>query len=285
MDMKGRPMSSSNESSDMNRARRHFLGLTAAAAARIAAIGSAVSALPHSMAAAAWWNPGHPGGGNANGRGKGHGGPMCLLSGTAILTPRGQVCIEDLRIGDLVDTVRGEALPVKWIGRRAYRRSSQMWNEDVVPIRIRRFALDDSRPYRDLFVSPGHAFYIDDVLIRAQDLVNGRSITREVPDARDTIEYYQIVFPTHEVVLAEGAPVESFLLENANYEGFTNFCEFARLYPGDHDASMAPFAPFVGYGGREHLKALLRLATGGLVKVPSPLQDAYEKISERGQQY
>lgn len=150
MDMKGRPMSSSNESSDMNRARRHFLGVTAAAAARIAAIGSAVSALPHSMAAAAWWNPGHPGGGNANGRGKGNGGPMCLLSGTAILTPRGQVCIEDLRIGDLVNTVRGEALPVKWIGRRAYRRSSQMWNEDVVPIRIRRFALDDSRPYRDL---------------------------------------------------------------------------------------------------------------------------------------
>ncbi len=65
---------------------------------------------------------------------------------------------------------------------------------------------------------------------------------------------------THEVVLAEGD--ETCLLEDCNYEGFTNFVEFARLYPADHSYAMTPFAPIVGYGGREHLKALLRLASG-----------------------
>lgn len=270
-----------DQSPHVHRARRHFLGVAAAAAARIAAIGTAVSALPNSVAEAA-------SGGKGKGKGKGNspggaGGPMCLLSGTEVLTPCGEVCIEHLRIGDLVETVRGEVLPVKWIGRHVYRRSSPIWNEDVVPIRIRRFALDGRRPHRDLYLSPGHALYIDGVLIRAQDLINGTSITPALPDTRDTIEYYQIVFATHEVILAEGAPVESFLLEEVNYERFTNFAEFARLYPGDHEVSMAPFAPIVGYGGREHLKALLRIAAGRFINVHSPLQDAYETIAARGQ--
>jgi hypothetical protein len=273
-----------NQSPHVNRARRHFLGLAAAAAARIAAIGTVVSTLPNSMAEAAPGNAKGKGKGKGKGNGPGGiGGPMCLLSGTAVLTPRGEVCIEHLRIGDLVETVRGEMLPVKWIGRHVYRRSSPIWNKDVVPIRIRRFALDGCRPHRDLYLSRGHALYIDGVLIRAQDLINGTSITPALPDTRDTIEYYQIVFATHEVVLAEGAPVESFLLEDANYEGFTNFVEFARLYPSDHEVGMVPFAPIVGHGGREHLKALIRIAAGRFINVHSPLQEAYEKIAARGQ--
>lgn len=276
-------MPGGNQSPHVNRARRHVLGLAAAAAARIAMVGTAVSVVTNHVAEAA---PRDNGRNRGEGRGRGPGGPgrpMCLLSGTEVLTPRGEVCIEHLRIGDLVETVRGEALPVKWIGRHVYRRSSPIWNEDVVPVRIRRFALDGRRPHRDLYLSPGHALFINGVLIRAQDLVNGTSITQAMPDTRDTIEYYQIVFATHEVILAEGAPVESFLLEKANYERFTNFVEFARLYPGDHEASMAPFAPIVGHGGREHLKALLCIAVGRFINVRSPLQEAYETIAARGQ--
>lgn len=263
----------------VNQARRHFLGLTAAAAARIAAIGTMASVLPSSMAEAA---PGKANG-KGKGKGKGQGGPLCLLSGTAVRTPRGEVCIEHLRIGDLIETVRGELLPVKWIGRHVYRRSSPTWHEDVMPIRIRRFALDGRRPNRDLYLSPSHALYINGVLIKAQDLVNGTSIMQALPYTRDTLEYYHLVFATHQVVLAEGAPVESFLLEQANYERFTNFVEFKRLYPGDQAVGMAPFAPRVAYGGREHLKALLRIAAGRFINVHSPLQEAYENIAARGQ--
>jgi Hint domain len=254
-----------------NRARRHFLGFAAAAGARIAAIGALSGTVVSASAA------------KEKDKDKGGSGPMCLLRGTAIMTPRGEVSIEDLRIGDLVETVRGEALPVKWIGRHVYRRRSLTWNEAVVPIRIRRFALDGRNPHKDLYISPGHALYIDGVLLRATDLVNGTSIAPAFPREVEVIEYYQIVLATHEVFLAEGAPVESFLLGARNYEGFTNFVEFVRLYPEDHDASMTPFAPIVGFGGREHLKALLHLALGRFAPVSSRLDDAYMRIAARGE--
>ena len=259
-----------------NRARRHFLGLAAAAGARIATLGAFTGAMISASAGAPKKDKGDKKGGS---------GPMCLLRGTAIMTPQGEVCIEDLRIGDLVETVRGQTLPVKWIGRHVYRRRSHPWNEEVVPIRIRRFALDGRNPHKDLYISPGHALYIDGVLLRATDLVNGTSIAPALPRREvEVIEYYQIVLATHEVILAEGAPVESFLLEARNYEGFTNFVEFVRLYPEDHDASMTPFAPIVGFGGREHLKALLHLALGRFAPASSPLDDAYMRIAARGEE-
>lgn len=271
--------------SEVNRARRHFIGLAAAVGARIATLGALAGiALPNS--AEAKWKPwlgiGKLGLGNANGQGKG-GRPMCLLRGTAILTPTGEVCIEDLRIGDIVRTVHGEARPVKWIGRHLYRRSGRRWNEDILPIRISRYAIDGHSPHRELYLSPGHALFIDGVLMRATDLVNGTSIAPTRMDDRDSIEYFQIMLDTHDVIFAEGAPVETFLLEERNFERFANFAEFARLYPADQDATMAPFAPIVGCGGREHLKALLRLATGHRVRPRSALQDTYEKIAARSE--
>jgi hypothetical protein len=206
---------------------------------------------------------------------------MCLLRGTAILTSKGESAIQDLRIGDLVKTVRGQLLPVKWIGRHVYRRASPTWDESVVPICIRRFALDEQTPRKDLYLSSGHALYIDGVFIRPNDLVNGTSINPALPGDLDVLEYYHIVLATHEAVLAEGVPVETFLVEGSNYEDFTNGAEYARLYPVDEHTSMKPFAKSIGYGGREHLNALLRLATRQLVRPPSPLQDVYVRVAAR----
>lgn len=44
---------------------------------------------------------------------------------------------------------------------------------------------------------------------------------------------------------------------------------------------MKPFAKTVGYGGREHLNALLRLATHQLVPPRSPLEDVYVRVAAR----
>lgn len=207
-------------------------------------------------------------------------GPRCLLRGTSIMTPTGEVRIEDLRIGDLVETVRGEAHAIKWIGRDLYRRSGGTWSDSVVPIRICRHALDEHTPHRDLYLSPGHALFIDGVLIRVQDLINGASIAPALPQDQHEIEYFHILLDTHEVILAEGTPVETFLLEAGNHEDFTNFAEFARLYPRPQPA-MTPFAPIVGYGGRAHLKALLRLAAGRFARERGPIEQAYERIAAR----
>ncbi|WP_342588383.1 Hint domain-containing protein [Phyllobacterium phragmitis] len=229
------------------------------------------------------WGKG-PGKGNPGG-GSGGGGAHCFLRGTSIMTPKGEVRIEDLQIGDLVETVRGEARMIKWIGRQIFRKSGASWHDSVMPIRISRQALDQRTPHTDLYLSPSHALFIDGVLIRVKELVNGISIAPALPSDRETIEYFNIVFDTHEAILAEGVPAETYLLGADNYESFTNFVEYKRLYPAEQRSAMKPFAPIVGYeGGREHLQALLRLGASYVTQVRDPIQKAYQRIAARAEQ-
>ena len=272
-----------------SRARRHFLGLTFAIGARVAAASAAAMIIPSLPAQAkgkGWW--GKHGGNDNSGRGPkgGGGGNNCFLRGTSIMTPEGETPIEELGIGDLVETVRGETLAIKWIGRRLYKKSGSSWPKSMTPIRVSRQALDQRTPHRDLYLSPNHALFIDGVLIRVKELVNGISIVPALPAEQDNIEYFQIVFDTHEVILAEGAPAETFLFRSNNHENFTNFVEYDRLYPADGPRpAMTPFAPVVGYeGGRQHLKALLLLGVSPFVQLRDPVRDIYERIAVRAEQ-
>ena len=245
-------------------ARRHFLHVMSAIAA------AAVATLPASAAAR---EPN--GGGRTNAR--------CFLRGTRILSPHGIRRVESLSIGDHVTTVRGEALPIKWIGRRAFRRGeSSRWPDSVHPIRVTRSALADNVPHADLYVSPGHALFIDGVLIPVVHLVNGTSITPALPEGMKDVEYFHIELGTHEVIFAEGAPVETLLIENGR-EDFPNFVEYERLYGRQVAPAMVPYAPVLSYpGGRAHLKALLRLGISHVVDVRDPIQTAYDRIAARG---
>lgn len=278
----------------LNRARRHFLGVAIATSGRVAALGAVAMTLPSLPAQAMgrrWGRRGVGSGSNggvssgSNG-GDGNGGaPNCFLRGTSVMTPTGEVHIEDLQVGDLVETMCGDAKAIKWIGRRLYKKSGPSWHDSIMPIRISRGALDLQTPHRDLYLSPNHALFVDGVLIRVKDLVNGISIAPGLPADCDVIEYFNIMLDTHEVILAEGATAETFLLRTSNYENFTNFVEYERLYSADPPPSMTSFAPIVGYeGGREHLKALLRLGVSRFVELRDPVQDAYEKIAARGRQ-
>jgi hypothetical protein len=72
------------------------------------------------------------------------------LAGTRIKITAGAINIEELRIGDNVLTVSGEAKPVKFIGRRnVSRERTGRWNGDG-PVKISRFAIDGKAPYSDL---------------------------------------------------------------------------------------------------------------------------------------
>ncbi|WP_349438068.1 Hint domain-containing protein [Pararhizobium sp. A13] len=231
-----------------------------------------------------WWKHDGKPGGNSGGHGQSGGSPMCFLRGTSIKTPTGEVCIEDLRPGDLVETVRGEARAVKWIGHSVYKRGGQAWNS-VIPIRVAQHALDERTPHRDLYISPGHALFIGGVLIRAKDLVNGISIAHVLPADTETIEYFHIVLDSHDVILAEGAPAETFLLQDRNHEDFTNFAEFARLYPFASHTAMTPCAPIVSLdSGREHLKALLPSPLRRAFQMREPVRDTFERIATRAGQ-
>jgi len=204
-----------------------------------------------------------------------------MLRGTRILTCCGAERIESLSIGDRVVTTRGEK-PIKWIGRQYFGRGrSPRWPDSVHPIRVSRSALADNVPHADLYLSPMHAMLIDDVLIEVKDLVNGTSISRAAPERMTDIEYFHIELETHEVILAEGAPVETLLLTDGR-ESFSNFVEYERLYGSDVVPAMMPYAPVLGYSrARAHLKALLRLGVSQVVDVRDPIQVAYDRIAAR----
>ena len=137
--------------------------------------------------------------------------PVCFASGTLIQTAKGNVAVEHLAIGDLVVTASGHARPIRWLGHRTIdcRRNSR--RTDVLPIRIAAHAFGSGRPARDLFVSPGHAICVDacgDVLIPAASLVNGTTI---VQVEADEVTYWHVELDSHDIILAENLPAESYL--------------------------------------------------------------------------
>jgi T5SS/PEP-CTERM-associated repeat protein len=181
----------------------------------------------------------------------------CYRRNTRILTEYGEVPIESLREGDRVATLREGLQPIRWIGRRTYCDDFVSDNPEVQPILIRAGALAAGIPHRNLWVSPEHALYIEELLIAARDLVNGVSIIRDA-SARD-IAYLHLEFDEHQVIFAEGAQAESFV-DDASRAMFDNAAEFLE-WRSDQGRGPARFcAPRVEEGTdlekvREHLLA------------------------------
>jgi hypothetical protein len=205
----------------------------------------------------------------------------CLLKGTQVSTPAGERPVEDLRIGDEVLTLSGPKA-IKWIGYSKYtKEADRPWQARVMPIRVARSAIADHAPRRDLYLSPEHRVFVNEVLIAVKHLVNGTSIAPAAPADMAMIEYYHIEFDTHEVILAEGAPVESFMELNWEREYFSNFVEHERLY-GRDQARMMPFAPILGYRNRrEKLAGLARSVVSSVVDVRDPIQVARDQLARR----
>jgi hypothetical protein len=198
----------------------------------------------------------------------------CFLPGTKIATPNGAVEIEKLAIGDHVLTIKSGAKPVKWIGRQQFERAG---DPGAAPVKISRFAIDGKAPTADLYVSPAHAIYIDDILIPAVNLVNGITVCANAKPEMETITYYHVEFDTHEVILAEGLAVESFL--GGNRSAFENADEYVRLY-GSLGEPMTPFAPIVAYcGGRQELASHIRSALARIYDFRKPIDKVRDRLA------
>lgn len=182
----------------------------------------------------------------------------CFLKGTVIRTADGERRIEDLKAGDLLPTMFGGPRPVQWIGRYRLKKSdpSKAWVEDALPVRIARSALAPNVPQADLYLTPLHSVLLDGVLVPAEMLINGATITRHEPEG-DELELFHIKLESHDVVYAEGAPVETLLKVE---ESAVNFAEYLRQY-GTQETEGARCAPYVHTrGGRFELMSRARSA-------------------------
>ncbi|MBO9476829.1 Hint domain-containing protein [Shimia sp. R11_0] len=136
----------------------------------------------------------------------------CFTAGTLIQTSEGHLPVEELRAGMLLRTLDSGYQPIRWIGR-----SHITPRFETLPIRIKAGVLDNKT---DLVVSPQHRvllrgawaellFGCEEVLVKAKDLVNDKDILREHTD--QTITYFHILMPQHELLFSKGQWSESFL--------------------------------------------------------------------------
>ena len=135
---------------------------------------------------------------------------VCFLGGTGIATPDGRVAVEDLRPGDRVLLADGRSTEVKWVGVLDV--DTRLTHPAKVnPVCITAGALGGGLPERDLLVSPEHAIEIDGTLYNAGTLVNGETIYRKARMPKEGFTYYHIETDSHELLLAEGVPAESYI--------------------------------------------------------------------------
>jgi hypothetical protein len=136
--------------------------------------------------------------------------------------------VEDLVAGDMVATaIHGSEAPVVWIGRRAVDCMRHAQPRNVWPVRVTAGAFGRGSPARDLLLSPDHAVFWDEVLIPIKHLINGSSIA-QLP--MDTVVYYHVELPRHDVVFAEGLPTESYL-DTGDRANFGNGAPAVVLHP------------------------------------------------------
>jgi hypothetical protein len=159
---------------------------------------------------------------------------------TRIATPDGWRAAETLAAGDKVLTASGATRQVRWVGARLIDCTRHPRPELVHPVRIAAGAFADAVPLRDLLVSPDHALFIDGRLIPAARLLNGATLRQE-PVAQ--VHYVHIELDSHDILLAEGLPAESYL-DTGNRAMFHGGAAALTLHPGfeaqDWSAACAP---------------------------------------------
>jgi Ca2+-binding RTX toxin-like protein len=166
---------------------------------------------------------------------------VCFTPGTLIATPKGEIPVEQLRVGDKVVTRDNGLQEIRWMGAKEMGWHDFAANPHLRPIRIRAGSLGNGLPERDLLLSPNHrllvandrtALYFDEheVLVAAKHLIGAEGVT-QVDSVGTT--YIHFMFDQHEVVLSNGAWTESFQPGDYSLKGLGNAqrAELLELFP------------------------------------------------------
>ncbi|SDE83931.1 Hemolysin-type calcium-binding repeat-containing protein [Celeribacter baekdonensis] len=167
-------------------------------------------------------------------------GIPCYVSGTRIMTPSGEVPVEDLRAGDQVTTLGAGPQPLLWHGKRCLGRDILAEHPELLPVLIRNGTFGNRG---DLLVSPQHGIYVPDprispdagahrVFARAKHLVSTQAGVRVAWGKREVC-YHHLLLPRHAVIIANGALSESLYPGRFALSGFDRVAraELFGLFP------------------------------------------------------
>ncbi|MFK7871079.1 MAG: Hint domain-containing protein [Roseobacter sp.] len=152
------------------------------------------------------------------------GGVICFTPGTLLRTGNGQVRVEDLRVGDLVQTKDNGLQPIQWIGSRRMTGARMFALPELCPVRVSGGAFGINSPDQPLIVSPHHRmlvsgavardfFGVSEVLVVARDLISRPQIAQAIRPSEVT--YVHVLLPSHNILWANGVETESFHPANA----------------------------------------------------------------------
>ena len=189
----------------------------------------------------------------------------CFVAGTRLATPLGERLVESVAPGDALTLAAGGNRTVRWVGRRHVDCRRHPAPRSVWPVRVPHGAFGGGLPRRDLVLSPDHAVFVGAGLIPVRLLVDNVAIVQEPWDA---VTYFHVELETHDVILAEGLPVESYL-DTGNRTAFEAGGRVARPYLGSaaEVREARACAPLV-LEGAELARARARLAGYARGRVP-----------------
>ena len=168
---------------------------------------------------------------------------VCFTAGTAIRTVKGDVLIEDLKVGDLVITLDNGPQPIRWIGARTVGPPELAKTPKLRPILIPKGVFGAER---NLLVSPLHGIlWGQDHLVRAKHLVDAPKSRVRVARGKRRVTYVHLLFDRHEVIFAENVMAESL------YPGLQAFQTLGGAAMSDlltHLPSTDPANPAASFG-------------------------------------
>lgn len=143
----------------------------------------------------------------------------CFTPGSMVATADGHVLVENLQVGDLVETRYNGPQEVRWIGKKFVNVGTLDRSSHLQPILIRKDSIGPSVPDRDMRVSPQHRMLIensatqlwlgeDEVLVKAKDLTHKSGIDQVKEE--EGVTYIHVMFDQHEIILVDNAWTESF---------------------------------------------------------------------------
>ena len=141
-------------------------------------------------------------------------GIPCYTPGSRVITSQGEIPVEQIRVGDLLQTADNGLQPVIWMGRRALSSAALKRHSHLRPIVLRPGGLIANGRY--MRVSPQHRFLTksehcgSEVFARARLLLDMDPAHVFADHADAPVCYIHLMTEEHQVIFVDGCATESF---------------------------------------------------------------------------